>query len=725
MGKNEKVTVGYKYYLGMHAVFCTEADSVEEIKAGEKTCWNTRISNNQTIYINKPDLFGGEKAEGGVQGKVDIMFGRPDQQKNAYLVSQLGEDIPAFRGVVSFVLNQVYVSAMNPYIKPWWAKFRRIPAQDWYSAKASINGHANPAHIIYHLVRKYNLGVIDDASFRSAADTLYSEGFGLSFYWKGTNVGEFIQEIVDHIGAMIFPSPTTGRIVLKLIRKDYNISNLPVFDEGNIVSLQSYERRTLSDTVNEVVITYEQDIDGEEVSVTYQDLANIQAQGKVVRYEVTYPGIPTDALANRVAARDLKAMSALLSKVKLRVNRKAFNLGIGDVFVLKWPKLGLDQVVYRIGEINYGTLTDSTITISALEDIYSLDSTVYTAPQNAYWQNPITAPTPAPVAGLYELPYWDVARTLDPANFSMLEEGDAFVGSLASRASGIMFNYDLLLNEGGGYDTVGTFVFTPSATLDADINETDITLSVTNMTDIGLATTDNTEYAWIGQEAVRVDNIDVAAGTIRVGRGCLDTVPQKHTAGEKIVFAVNYGYVETVYVSGQTIQGKVLPRTGQGVLDAALAPVLSVMLRNRLDRPYPPASLKIGGILYPEISVGDLELSWYHRDKTQQTATVIDQTVGNVGPETGTTYTVQVRRQDNNAVLYTGTGITTNIVTIPNIDIGYDGDIIIEAWSVLNGFESWQRQTRAFVYLRAPMLQTEETAETLTTETGEHLLLEG
>lgn len=708
----------------MHLVFCTEADSLEEIKAGEKTCWDTRITDNQSIYIDKPELFGGEKAEGGVQGMVDVMFGRENQQKNPYLVSKLGEAIPAFRGVVSLVLNQVYVSALNPYIKPWWAKFKRIPAKDWYAAKAEINGHANPAHIIYHLITKYNLGLIDDASFMKAADTLYAEGFGLSFYWKGTNVGEFIQEIINHIGGIIYPSPTTGRLVLKLIRNDYNIADLPVFDESNIVSLVSYERRTLSDTINEVTVIYEQDTDGEEVSVTYQDLANIQAQGKVVSQEIRYPGIPNETLACRVAERDIRAMSAMLSKIKLKVNRKAFNLGIGDVFVLSWDKLGLERVVYRIGDINYGTLSDNTISISALEDIYSLGSAIYTKPQNTYWQNPVSAPSPAPVARLYEMPYWDVARTLDPANFAILQEGDGFVGALAARPSGITFNYDLLINEGGGYDVVGSFVFVPTATLTQDISYEDTILHIESVADMGLATTDNTEYAWIGEEAVRVDQIDLAAGTLRVGRGCLDTVPQKHTAGEKIIFASTYGYEETSYVAGQTIQGKVLPRTGMGVLDEALAPTLSIILKNRLDRPYPPASFKIQGVLYPTEIVGDMTLQWYHRDRTQQTATVIDQTVGNIGPETGTTYTVQIKRADNGAILYVGTGITANTANIASNVINYEGDIIVEAWSVLNGFESWQAQERQFFYWRAEPRVTEDGTYRIT-ESGEQRIVEG
>ena len=48
-----------------------------------------------------------------------------------------------------------------------------------------------------------------------------------------------------------------------------------------------------------------------------------------------YPGITSDNLAARVAMRDLAVISTPLAKVRLKVNRAAWNLYAGDVFKLE------------------------------------------------------------------------------------------------------------------------------------------------------------------------------------------------------------------------------------------------------------------------------------------------------------------------------------------------------------------------------------------------------
>jgi hypothetical protein len=74
-------------------------------------------------------------------------MGEASQGRNAYLQSVLGSVIPAFRGVFSLVLKRVRVAAMNPYIKPWSVRAKRI-SRPWNSPHAEIDGDANPAHIV-------------------------------------------------------------------------------------------------------------------------------------------------------------------------------------------------------------------------------------------------------------------------------------------------------------------------------------------------------------------------------------------------------------------------------------------------------------------------------------------------------------------------------------------------------------------------------------------------
>lgn len=142
-GSSEKVTVGYKYYVGMHMALCHgPVDKLVRIRVGGEKAW---VGNNTggALTIDKPDLFGGEKREGGVSGQVDIEMGSPTQGQNSYLAAKLGTDLlPAFRGVCCAVLRQVYVG-LNPYLKDWGWMLQRIRVrangeEQWYKNKAAI-----------------------------------------------------------------------------------------------------------------------------------------------------------------------------------------------------------------------------------------------------------------------------------------------------------------------------------------------------------------------------------------------------------------------------------------------------------------------------------------------------------------------------------------------------------------------------------------------------------
>ena len=61
MGKKSKTTIGYKYFMGIHmALSRGPLDEVVEIRVGDKEAWKGSITGNAEVYIDKPDLFGGE-----------------------------------------------------------------------------------------------------------------------------------------------------------------------------------------------------------------------------------------------------------------------------------------------------------------------------------------------------------------------------------------------------------------------------------------------------------------------------------------------------------------------------------------------------------------------------------------------------------------------------------------------------------------------------------------
>lgn len=143
-GSSKSQTVGYKYYVGMHMALCHgPVDKLVRIRVGGKQAWVGENSGG-ALTIDKSDIFGGEKREGGVSGQVDIEMGGPTQAQNSYLAAKLGAGLlPAFRGVCCAVLRQVYIG-LNPYLKDWgWhaqrALVRSNGQEQWYKSKALVN----------------------------------------------------------------------------------------------------------------------------------------------------------------------------------------------------------------------------------------------------------------------------------------------------------------------------------------------------------------------------------------------------------------------------------------------------------------------------------------------------------------------------------------------------------------------------------------------------------
>ena len=416
-GSSKSQTVGYRYYLGMHLAICHgPVDAITEIQVGERQAWSGNLTASGRITVNMPELFGGEKREGGISGAIDAAFGQASQTPNDYLVSKIGSPQPAYRGVLSLILRQLYIAANNPYIKPWAVRLKRC-FRDWYSAKAEINGAANPAHIVYECLTNaawgmgYPTASIDDASFRAAADVLSNEGFGLNMIWlQQSKIEQFVKEVMDHIGGVLTTSPSTGRFVLKLVRADYTVATLPILNPDNVIELESFQRAAWGETTNEIVLIYTKPDTFKETSIAVQALANIQAQGAVVSQTRRYPGITSDNLAARVAMRDLASVSTPLAKVRLKVNRKAWNLYPGDVFKLEWPALGIAGLVMRIAGVDGGSLTNGAISIDAVEDVFGLPSAVYTASQPTGWTDPVPAPSATTPRRLVEASYWDAPR---------------------------------------------------------------------------------------------------------------------------------------------------------------------------------------------------------------------------------------------------------------------------------------------------------------------------
>lgn len=706
------VVVGYWYFAGMHLVLCHSADAITEVIVGERTAWTGNVTANGRISINKPELFGGKDREGGVVGGVDLMFGGPTQTPNDYLAAKcaggpaVSSDwdadainsmglpgynittgggggtvpagvIPAFRGVVSAVLRQVKLSAMNPYIKPWRFRVKRIPKPLGATSADIGSGNANPAYIVAECLLNAEWGMgygtadLDTASFTAAAATLAAENFGLSLTWdQQSSIEDFLAEILQTIDGVLYLDMGTGKFKLRLIRNDYDPATILALDQSAILNVERYSRPGLGELQNQVTLTYTDRASGKEKAVTVQDIASINQQGGVSATSIRYRGIPNGTLAQLVAMRELAQLSRGPAKATIIANRKASKLKIGDVFKMTWPALGITSMVMRVVGISYGLLADGRVKLEVAEDIFSMPSTSYLGSDSSSWQDPAQAPANITASRLLELPYYLVVQQITTDSDTALADlpaGYGYLSAMAGKPQAQALGFDLLTLEESTsrYIKARSGGFTPYGTLSAAVSDTAAQFPVAYA---DLANFAPNEWAILDEEIVQVTGIN--DGLVSVVRGVLDTVPAAHSAGAVLYFgAKNNNPLYTTYLDGQEEKVKLLNKTPSGIQAESGVAFQSITFSNRAARPYPPGNVRLNDSHRPTKILGPLaSIKWAHRNRLTQTAGYVAQTAGTITPEAGTTYDVTLYKRVTSAggwtTVYTATGLTGEVATV-------------------------------------------------------------
>lgn len=570
----------------------------------------------------------------------------------------------------------------------------------------------NPAHIIRECLTDPNWGMgypesdMGD-SFEVAAEKLYVEGMGISILWsQQTSIEDFVEEILRHIDAALYVDRTTGKFELKLIRNDYNESSLLVLGKPNISRVEGYTKQTLAELVNEITVTYNSNETGQPETVTIQNLALIQQQGAIIPATVDYPGFSREAIAVRVAARDLKAMSTPLVTATVYSNRSAAHLNIGDVFKWNWVEEDEDgagvatSYVMRVTEIALGDGVDNTVRIQCAQDVFALPDITYVEAEPTEWVNPSVAPVAATPRLVVETPYYEIVRQLGEVDAAAKLSGLPELGYLmvAAGRAGSEINAEIQIDSGAGYAEGGSLEFCPCAKLDGAIGFLDTTATLKNGVDLDVFVAGS--LAQIGTEIVVIESIIDDVATIR--RGCLDTVPSQHADGSAVIIWDGYGASDSVeYVDSDELDVKILTVNGIGLLALAAAPIDSLTMDQRAFRPYPPANVQIGGLYYPSVIVADdlvgIVSTWVHRDRLQQTGgTVLGWTAASVGPEAGVTYSARLVRTDTEAELDAESAISGTTVTFTPT---YRGNVRLELWAERDGLECFQVFAHTFFYV--------------------------
>jgi hypothetical protein len=569
----------------------------------------------------------------------------------------------------------------------------------------------NPAHIIYDSLTASDmqgepLDLIDEASFIAAADRLYTETFGLCVEYDASSETpeDLRQRVCNVIAATCSQSRVDGRYYLHLIRGDFDPETLPILTDDDVLEFHEEPSDPL-EAVNQVTVEWFDPLRKEKRSTTpLQSLGAIESVGGTIAEVAKYPEIPSEDLALRVGARDLGMKAVPVKRFRLTTNRKPYNWRVGQFFRLQLPRRGIADMVCLLGDIAAGTLRSGTIRLSAAQDTTHLPDSTYVVPEPGIDTMPSETPTAPPAQMAMEASYHELATRLSTADLGALAADAGFLLVTAARpTSGL--NYALhTAGDGEALADRGTGDWTPTAVVTEAVDRaaTPADITFTEGSDLDLVTI-GTAAMW-GSEMVRVDALDIVAGTATLARGVGDTPPQPHDAGERLWFYDQWATSdEREYSDGETVAAKVLPRTSSQQMNATLADTLEVEMDSRAARPYAPGKLLITDALaidaaYPVSAAGELLVEWAHRDRVLQADMLVDAQAVDVGPEAGTTYTVRYYLDD--VLEETEAGIAGTAAT--PYTLSGDGLARVEVEAVRDGLASWLPATAEFTYVASP-----------------------
>ncbi len=721
--KAKSQTIGYRYFMTLQYGLCRgPIDEIVQIKAGDKSAWPNRegegnydstISDDRVTSIKAPKLFGGEKAEGGIEGTLTALMGKASQIYPAWFKNLLGADVPDFRGVATVVFDGM-ICALNPYPKQWKFRVRRTTAgwdgPVWQPTLATIwladnqIRAMNPAHMLYECVtnrawgRGYDRSRIGETTWVQVARTLYNEGFGLCMKWsRQDSLQAFIQEILDHIGGTLYVNRETGLLDLDLIRDNYNVEDLPLFDRtSGLLSVDQSEAATQADAISEIIVKYKDVLLNEEQEVRAQNLALIQSNEGTSSKTNNYNGIPILSLAARVAQRDLRSTSASTNRYTVKLDRRAWRIRPGSVFRVSDPDMGIENLVLRAGKVNDGTLTNGPIQVEAALDVFGLSSTSFIAPEDPAWEPPNSVPQVISNRVVRETTYQELIGRLTPADLAILDVNATALATAAVRPTQGLLNYSISTRTGTDpFEIRGSEAFAPGALCNGALSYYNGSITFDGAVDTGLMEVG--DLIQVDNEIMSITAINLDAdgdsGSLDVLRGCVDTIPATHLDNAKIVFlGDNVGTDSREYVTSDVVDVKLLSNSSSASLNEALAPTDTVTMIGRQGRPYAPGAVFVNWTpaFNNVAATASFRIDWTHRDRKLQADQIVGHWDANVGPEAGTTYTLRFY-SSSNALIRTITGITDNFRLFTDADNTLTGSMFVELEAVRDGITSFQK----------------------------------
>ena len=221
--------------------------------------------------------------------------------------------------------------------------------------------------------------------------------------------------------------------------------------------------------------------------------------------------------------------------------------------MINWPAYGVDKQVFRVTDIDYGTLTDGKIQVTAVEDVFSFDVTAYIDTDVIHWTDPIAEPDAITHYAVFEVPY--------ELQYSL----DTYLRIYAARPSMEVIYYNLWRYVGSSYKRVSKtqnfsvvckLTYTLPKSYDTseslliyaygygvqekiekiieEINENSD--SRNNKSTMNLMCIDNELLSYDSIEKMP----DGGYKLVNVRRGLFDTIPKRHAGDSTVYFIQDY-----------------------------------------------------------------------------------------------------------------------------------------------------------------------------------------
>lgn len=258
-GNSSTVIAGYKHYLSwLQMISLGETDFLYAVYKAENVVWFGELERPVSGGMSTITLtdYSDDEGNGTILGNMIFYFGTDDQAQNSSFLD----------GIPDSTLNVPYRNFCYAFFDDFLlGNANRVPIFSFivgkrptisFNAIETINIYDyNPAHAIWWILENMTdlpTSFLDETSFNEVANTLVSEGFGISILFDTpVSANDYIDNILLHIAGIKYYD-TDGKLKLKLIRQDEDEDNMLSISDNDLIEKPSIKRGSWVETVNEI-----------------------------------------------------------------------------------------------------------------------------------------------------------------------------------------------------------------------------------------------------------------------------------------------------------------------------------------------------------------------------------------------------------------------------------------------------------------------------------------